>query len=42
MEDVETKRAVIDARGSTDGPTTDTHLRALRLAAERNGWPIGS
>ena len=42
MKDIKTKRAVIYARVSTDGQTTDNQLRELRLAAERNGWPIGS
>ena len=40
MIDVETKRAAIYARVSTDQQTTDNQLRELHLVAERNGWKI--
>ena len=40
MKSAHTKRAALYARVSTDGQTTENQLSELRLAAERNGWPI--
>ena len=34
------KRAVIYARVSTDGQTTDNQVQELRATAERNGWTV--
>ena len=34
------RRAVIYARVSTDGQTTDNQVQELRTPAERNGWTI--
>jgi DNA invertase Pin-like site-specific DNA recombinase len=31
---------IVGFRVSTDGQTTENQLRELRLAADRNGWPL--